>query len=303
MTASAPHPPGYRDGYLYSDPHRELVLRTSFDVEAYTRSAHGRITVPNSGIAIGERTRRDLNYLWRVETGALSEMRTVLASWTGNEARITAFLATWAYERYWFGRALGDVLAAAGEAPTPRANLALTVRLRNLYVESIAPIGAPVVAIVLGEQMTAGQMARMAIHERALSLAYRQLAERVAQGPVGDVLAEIANRRTRIVEFFELEASARIRRSRTERVSAAWHLGRHWSPLRVVGIADADEARAIRSIFRSPQARAELSESDRPLSAMLPGRPTPAANLIRRTDATIARSTAAWADHPMFRRK
>src|SRR5690625_6222002 len=34
----------------------------------------------------------------------------MLATWTGNEARVTAFLATWLVERYWLASALRDLL-------------------------------------------------------------------------------------------------------------------------------------------------------------------------------------------------
>lgn len=274
-------PPGYRDdGHLHFDASVGRLLRTGFDVGAYTRHAAGRIPIPPAGIELDRRSSRDVAYLWRLEVAALSDMRAVLASWTANEARITAFLATWAYERYWFARALSDLLDAVDAPRAAAAKRALTTRIRTIYVEHLPPLTAPLTGPVVGEPMTAGQMARMAIHEGALRSAQAALMTRLV-GPARDVLAEIVRRRDNIVEFFELEAVARIRRSRTERVSAVLHLRKPWRPLQVVGSADPDAARALPSLFDTLPALAALAACETTISDLLPTRPTPAADVAR----------------------
>lgn len=279
--ATPSHPPGYRNGLLYSSPNIAPVLETSFDVPAYTRDARGRIRVAIT-CRFDARTRIDLEFLWRLEVGALSKLRELLVSWTGNESRITAFLATWAYERYWFGRALQDLLGGDGATPAIPAPSSVGARLRHIYTESILPVTAPVLGKTVGEPVTAGHMARMAIHEKALQVAQESVMLRLEPGEARDVLATIVQRRTQIVEFFELEARARIQRSRAEQVSAAAHLSYAWNPLRVVGVADSDETRALRSIFDTLPSRAALSACDEPISSLLPSRPTPAAKLADR---------------------
>jgi ZIP family zinc transporter len=56
------------------------------------------------------------------------------------------------------------------------------------------------------------------------------------------------SRRETFVDFYQREASARIARSRRERISARLALV-GWEPLRVVGVPDPDEARALGNIF------------------------------------------------------
>lgn len=85
--------PGYTDGRLHLDRDSLRVVTTDFDVAAYTRDARGPIPV-DGAVTLTDDARLDLAYLWRVEHEALGDMRRMLSSWTGNEARITAFLAT-----------------------------------------------------------------------------------------------------------------------------------------------------------------------------------------------------------------
>lgn len=268
------HPPGYVDGRLYSDATDPRVLLTAFDVAAYTQQARGRIEVDASAVEpLDERTRADLSYLWRLDAAGLSEMRAVLSSWTANEARVTAFLATWAYERYWFARGIRDVLAADGGPLPEPARRPLSSHLKSIYVSRLLPIVSPVWTTAIGETATAGHMARLAVQEASLRAAYRALLPRLS-GEARRLLEEVVERREEIIRFFRLEAGARIRRSAAEAAAARVHLGGTWRPLRVVGVADADEVRAMTSIFDTAETRRELLDADaaiRDLLAEAPG--------------------------------
>lgn len=274
--------PGYGpDGHLHLDETISPVVLTDFDVDKYVRAARGRIPVAAEGVELTGRAARDLAFLWRLEAAALEEMRALLVSWTGNETRITAFLATWAYERYWLARALRDLLEAAGRPLQPIGARPLTARLRSIYVERMLPLLSPVVGGVIGEAVTAGHMARMAIQEGALRAALEALRGRLA-GEASDVVAEVVRRRDDFVEYFRGEAVARIERSAAERTFAQMMLAPPWAPLRAVGIADAAEVQALGSLFESPTAVADLAASDLAVGALLSGRPTPALDLVRR---------------------
>lgn len=275
-------PPGYRaDGHLHMDESVQPVMLTDFDVDKYVRGARGRIAVPDSGIEMSGRTARDLAFLWRLEVAALGEMRALLLSWTGNETRITAFLATWAYERYWLARAERQLLDAAGWPLSATGERPLSAQVRSTYVERVLPLVSPIVGGVLGEPLTAGHMARMAIQEGALLAGLGAVRARL-EGEASDTAGEIARRRTDFVEFFRGEAAARIERSTAERGSAQAMLRRPWAPLRAVGVADAVEVQALGSIFDTPASVADLEASDLAVGALLPGRPTPALDLVQR---------------------
>lgn len=273
--------PGYRNGRLHLDDDSLRVLTTDFDVAAYTRDARGPIAVDGAA-TLSLEARRDLEYLWRVEHEALGDLRRLLSSWTGNEARITAFLGTWAYERYWNARALADLLTAEGGTP-PRTlpRRGLHARLVAAYVEYLLPGVSAVGGLVVGEPVTAGHMARMAVHEGALQAAYGALLPRL-DGAARAVVAEVIDRRGSFVSFFRQEATARIRRSAAERLSAAIAVGPQFVPLRPDGVPDPGEAQALASLFATPEARAALVDSDRAIGRLLPGHPSPSVRAVRR---------------------
>lgn len=266
---------GYRDGRQHSVAGRPITMFTDFDVAAYTRAARGRIDVEQTRVGVlPEDLRDDLSFLWRLDSAALSETRALLASWTGNEARITAFVATWAYERLWLSHALRELLTSDGsEPPAPLGRPTVRARLRGWHVERILPLTVPVWTNLVGESVVAGQMARLAVQEASLQAACLALAAR-ADGEACRVLGVTAERRETMIRFFQMEASARISRSPQEARMAGWHLGRHWRPFRVVGVADPDEGRALASIFREPSDRARLERADAGLRRLLLERPT-----------------------------
>ncbi|MGO2037119.1 MAG: hypothetical protein ACTH2U_11625 [Brevibacterium sp.] len=296
------HPPGHVNGRLFSDAEHPIVLRTEFDVPGYLAQARGRIAVDSEHIEASEDVARDLGFLWRLESSALAETRALLASWTSNEARITAFVTGWGYERYWLARALRDILEASPTAsavsPTPSADSASShtpeatpsanvgnprsspaSRLRGIWVERGLPILAPVIGGVVKEPLTAGHMARLAIQEATLQSAERAVRSRL-HGETARVLTEIIERREEIIAFFRSEAVARIRRSRIEAVTARAHLMQPWAPLRIVGVAEPDEARALTSIFASAADRRDLIDSDAEIGAFLPGNPQPSVQQV-----------------------
>lgn len=268
--------PGYLNGRLYSIAGRPLTLFTDFDVAEYTRNARGRIKVTKAKVtSLDGDVRDDLSFLWRIDSAALSETRALLASWTGNEGRITAFIATWAYERLWLAHAVRELLAADGsELPEPFDKANLGARLRAWYDERVLPVVVPVWTSLVGESVAAGQMARLAVQEATMQAAYRSLLPRL-EGEARRVVGEVIDRRDEIVRFFQREASARITRSPQEARMARWHLQSGWRPFRVVGVSDPDEARALASIFRTPEDEARLEAADADLRRLLLERPTP----------------------------
>lgn len=272
--------PGYTDGRLHLDRDSLRVITTDFDVAGYTRNARGPMPV-DGPVTLSDDARLDLAYLWRVEQEALGDMRKMLSSWTANEARITAFLATWAYERYWNARALRDLLIAVDAEPTRRPRRGLHARAVAGYVEYLLPGVAAIGGIVVGEPVTAGHMARMAVHEGALQAAYRSLLPRL-DGVARSTVLAVIERREAFLSFFRQEAEARITRSRAERLSAAVAVGPHFSPMRPDGVPDPDETRAFRSLFGPREAKSDVATSDDVIGRLLPGRPRPSVRTIRR---------------------
>lgn len=248
------------------------VLFTRFDVAEYSRNARGRIAVDPAAVAadpIDTVAAADLAFLWRLDSAGLSETRAMLSSWTANEARVTAFVATWAYERMWLAWAVRDLLDAMGARTGPRGRSSAGARARGVWVERIMPLAAPPVTAAVGESTTAGHMMRMALQEASLRAAYAEMSPRLGS-EARRVVDEIVARRAEFVDFFQAEASARIARSRGE-AAAAWLALVGWRPLRIVGVPDPDEVRALGNIFLTDDARARLAEAQRPARDLLRG--------------------------------
>lgn len=257
---------------VFSDPDRPEVLYTDFDVDAYARDARGRIPVDQAAVATDPPdpiTAADLAFLWRLDSAGLSETRAILSSWTGNEARITAFIATWSFERMWLGWAVRDILTAVGDLPEPRNRLRLNARLREVWIERLMPLVVPPISAVAGEVTTVGHMIRMALQEASLRAAYTELLPRLS-GEARRVVTEVIERRSTFIDYYHGETAARIARSRGEARSARLALV-GWQPLRIVGVPDPDEQRAMGNIFLTPDARARLRDAQQPTLDLLRG--------------------------------
>ena len=113
-------------GHLHLDDSITPVVVTDFDVAAYIRRGTSRLPVDSAlhaqrAPAPARIVRLVLGVLQRLEASALAESRAMLATSTGNEARITAFLATWMVDRFWQSRALRDLLTGDHPVGPPRA--------------------------------------------------------------------------------------------------------------------------------------------------------------------------------------
>lgn len=278
---------GHRE---YSDDRVANVLRTRFDVTTYTHEATAPVSVDAAAIraeaniaedlpadALSD-LHRDLGYLARLDAAAYTETRTMYSSWTVNEARITAFIATWMWERLGWSASVRKVrdafpFASAGREPirSTRAPRSLGNRFRRLYVDRFLPTMGTLWAIAARERVTAGHMARMAIQEGSLVAGYQALLPRLEAIPEAHrVLSKIITRRQNSLEFFTQEALARIRRSRGERWIAAAVLAVSGDPLRPAGISLPGEASARRSIFSGPEDRASLHAAHSAIITHLP---------------------------------
>jgi hypothetical protein len=272
--ASRPETAPAPTGHLHLDATISPVLRTDFDVAAYTRRGTGRLPVDTALLAaeqsIPEDLRTALGVLQRLEGSALSESRAMLATATGNEARITAFLATWMVDRHWQSRALRDLLTGDHpvDRPRPERRPHPLRALRRTHVDRVQPLLSPLWTALAGEAVAAGHMARMAVQEASLQAALVAASRRLG-GEAQRVVDVVVGRHDAAVAFFTAEAIARISRSRGEAVTARLVLALG-SPLDGGGIADADMRRALAVLGRDPRDRAALRRARSEITRLLP---------------------------------
>jgi hypothetical protein len=204
---------------------------TPFDVAAYVRAPLGpmRETLTGLGAALPADLAEALRYVQRRAQGTGSWLSHVLVTATHKDARITAFLSTWAYEAHWIGDAL-SALAGAGPVPAIRRGVAARVRDR------FGPLREAIVANLHGRALTGVQMAERLVDGWIVD-AMLERAQQIAPAAVAGDLARIREGIARQGRFFAESATEALASSRAVRVLArrrlamrAWPIGAEREP-------------------------------------------------------------------------
>jgi hypothetical protein len=198
--------------------------RDSLDLAEYTSS-------PLSPDAL-----RMLRYLRDLEAATMQHLRNVLVTPTHKDARVTAFLVTWAFEKFWIADALSAVLEANdADAGTADAEHGETGRRRHEFAESgerRGPIRRAVAAIVEGTPIVAVHMTSGLVDHWIARAAYERLTEAAGSDALRSTIALVQDIKARHAEFFLEESRRRLAESAkavrlTSRalVGAAWPIG------------------------------------------------------------------------------
>lgn len=218
-----------------SDEQHELVPAAGFNVRDYARSAAGSHRSEIDTDAFVERplkpeTLRVLRYLVDIEQATMSHLRNVLVTATHKDARVTAFLGTWAFEKFWIADAFTKILQAHGEeyaAPTEHRR-SIFGRIAN----RLAPITGSIAANRAGEDMIAVHMTMGAIDEWITQGAYARAIELDDHSELVKMVTTVIPIAERQLSFFEASAQDRLARSEGARVltrkrtnDAKWPIG------------------------------------------------------------------------------
>lgn len=207
-----------------------------------------------------------LDHLRRTEQGVLDWMRDVLIGPTQVDAEVTAFLTTWAYEKYWLGQTVARISQA--HRPPPPSRPGLVARIGDQLHERLWPSVATIGTNLTGPAVTAGYLARAL----ADTLAQRVTIIRLAQicPPLLPLTRTALHTTERHVAFF---AHNLRRRAAHAPSRAAVHLAlRTW---RWPGGRYGDRAQVavmLRYLLGHVAARAPVAQADEAL-ARLPGAP------------------------------
>lgn len=242
----------------------------AFDLRDFTRTARGS---HRSGLELARYTVDPLDgdtlelvrLLARLERGALSYLRSVLVTPTHNDARMTAFLVTWAYEKYWLADALeaiADAHAAQADAPAPSVALRLR-RVWHALDERLEPIRESVVANLIGEDVIAVHCLAGALDEWLMQAAYRRLSETTSHPGLARTLGELLEVKQRHREFFDTQAQQRLETSPAAAKLARRRLRRMAWPLGSADEPPATLARLLNGLLTG----GDLGAIDRQLDA------------------------------------
>ncbi len=206
-----------------------------FDVRDFARTAAGSHRKAMDLAAyrtnpLHEDTLRVLRYAQIVERATMTHLRGVLVTATHKDARITAFLTTWAFEKYWIADALEQVLLAhQPEGAEPDRSPFRTPTERTIR-ESI-------VANIIGTPMIAVHMTLGTVDEWLTQAAYRRIVELDPNVEFGKIVDKFLEIKQRQLSFFEAQARFRLTESvRTQKlarkrlVKTPWPIGAKAEP-------------------------------------------------------------------------
>jgi hypothetical protein len=202
--------------------HREAPIEPltipapDFDVRDYARTAVGNLREALDLEAYISRplsaaTLRILRYLQGLERATMQHLRGVLVTPTHKDARVTAFLTTWAFEKFWIADAIGAILDEHSNAPVavPLPAKGIGAVLHALR-ERLSPIRESMVANAIGVDMIAVHMTVGTIDEWLSQAAYGRLAELEPHPELVRIVDTILGIKERHLSFLDPQARHRL---------------------------------------------------------------------------------------------
>jgi len=211
---------------------------------------------------------RTLRYMSDVESYTICYLRDLLVTPSHQDPEITAFLTMWAYEEFWHGEALDQVLRAHGQ----RADYQhiRTVRQRQGFLDRIAPIHQAIAGGLIGDDYIAVHMSWGAINEWSAHSAYARLMEREDHPELTRLLRRIQTQETRHLAFYNSQARDRLEASGRARKITRFALKSFWSPVGS-GIEPVPETRFVLNyLMAGPVGEKSIDRLDRKVDT-LPG--------------------------------
>lgn len=244
-----------------------------FDLREFTRTARGSHREeldlePIRTAGLGVDALRLLRLLRDLERSTMQRMRNLLVTATHKDARVTAFLTTWAFEKFWIADALDAVLEATGDdlhSSEPVTGLRRAITERH---ERRGPVRRAFRANFDGPQIVAAHVTTGLTDEWITQAAYKRLAE-LAEG-LHSIVDMIVSVKDRHIRFLAEEAQRRLAAS--QRASKLTRRAiRHavW-PIGAIERSDDDRTFFEQLVFGTP-AGAEEARSISERLAALPG--------------------------------
>jgi hypothetical protein len=232
-----------------------------FDVRVYARTAVGNL---REGLdldaylkkPLSEPTLRSIRLLQAVERSTMQHLRTVLVTPTHKDARITAFLTTWAFEKFWIADALSAILSAHEALSASRPASALKRGYREVR-ERFAPIRESLVANQIGVPMLAVHMSEGAIDGWVTQAAYARISELEPNPELEKTIETILSIKARHLTFFEPQSEYRLGASVGAQKLARKRLKKSAWPIGADELPTSDRQYFFDRLFRSSAGLAE----------------------------------------------
>lgn len=256
-----------------NDEATAMTGSTPFDVRDFARTARGRHRDELDLSALAEHpldpdAARLLRALRDLERGTLNRMRDLLVTATHKDARVTAFLTTWMFEKFWIADALDAVLEvsdAADDLPSSEGAARRTAKERR---ERRGPIRRALAANIAGPQIVAEHVTTGLVDEWITQAAYRRLAG--AASALSSVVDLVLDVKQRHIQFLAEEAERRLGLSDRAQKLTRRALDRAAWPIGSVDRSDEERSFFERFVFGGEAGAAEAGRI-RAMLAALPG--------------------------------
>ncbi|BCJ39116.1 hypothetical protein Athai_66190 [Actinocatenispora thailandica] len=172
---------------------------------------------------------RTLRYMSDVESHTICYLRDLLVTPSHKDPEVTAFLTHWAYEEFWHGEALDEVLRVHGVL-ADYAHIR-EVRLAQGIKDRLAPINQALAANIIGEDFVAVHMSWGAINEWSAHAAYARMMQREDHPELTKLLKRVQKQETRHLAFYASQAKDRLERSAKARKLTRFAMKAFWGPV------------------------------------------------------------------------
>jgi len=244
-------------------------LPEPFDVRKFARTAQGSLRgdFDLAAFEVAPLPRdvlRMLAVLAHLEGATMAHLRNVLVTPTHKDARVTAFLVSWAFEKFWIADALRAVAAAVpgGElsggipgAPPRRGR---------------GPVRRAIVGVVQGRSVVGAHLSLGLVDDWVLRAAYERVAAEAASAALSDVVDRILDLKARHTNFFGDEVQRRLSASKPAARLTRRELRRTALPLGSAVLEPADCAFFARFTFDGERGEALAAAIQRDIRK-LPG--------------------------------
>jgi hypothetical protein len=217
---------------------------------------------------LSEPVLRCLRYMHDVESHTVCYLRDLLLTSAHRDPQITAFLTTWAYEEYWHGCAIGELLRTQGEVAGDARVAAMRATLG--WRDRVAPLASLLGSAVSGDSFIAVHMAWGAVNEWTTQAGYARLGARAGDATLSELLRRIMRQEGLHIDFYSSEARRRLSDDRRAQRLARFALRRLWRPVGATVMPHSEVRHLATYLFGDEEGRDAARRIDRRID-LLPG--------------------------------
>jgi hypothetical protein len=225
-----------------------------FDVRAFAGTARGNLRPElqleaYDGAQVSADAVHLLRYLGRLESATMEQLRNLLVTATHKDARVTAFLVTWAFEKFWIADAIDQILVANGSTGAQVGDEGAPRSDRSESAERRGPIRRAILAMGQGVPLTGVHMTTGLVDEWVMGTAYARLDALAGHPTLSTTIDTIRGIKSRHESFFAEEARRRLADSSKTVRQASAHLAHAAWPIGAVDRSDADRTFFEQTVF------------------------------------------------------